>query len=120
MMASSDLDPLFIKALKLLQSRSKESRYQLRQLYDEVVAERKGELAMKQVSKNFESRSLKFDSALRHLALRCYGKPSKTPFLQEPPFYTCIAYSAFRLLLEPKPPISSRTELNITGVVAGA
>jgi hypothetical protein len=48
-MTSSDLDPLFLKALKLLQSRSKESRDQLRQLYDEVVIQRKTELAAKRV-----------------------------------------------------------------------
>jgi hypothetical protein len=48
-MASSDLDPLFLKALKLLQSRSKESRDQLRQLYDEIVAQRRAELDAKRV-----------------------------------------------------------------------
>ena len=48
-MATGDLDPLFVKALKLLQSRSKESKEQLRQLYEEVAAQRKAEIVTKRV-----------------------------------------------------------------------
>lgn len=46
-MTSSDLDPVFVKALKLLQSRSKDSYFQLRQMYDDVVAQRKAECVIK-------------------------------------------------------------------------
>jgi len=49
-MASGDLDPFFVKALKLLQSRSKESYFQLKQMHDEVVSQRRAEAALKQVS----------------------------------------------------------------------
>jgi len=52
-MASSDLDPVFVTALKLLQSRSKDSYFQLRQMYDEVVAQRKAEAAIKRVLFHF-------------------------------------------------------------------
>jgi len=48
-MASSDLDPVFVKALKLLQSRSKDSYFQLKQMYDEVVAQRRHDAAIKRV-----------------------------------------------------------------------
>jgi len=48
-MSSSDLDPVFVKALKLLQSRSKDSYFQLKQMYDEVVAQRRAEAAIKRV-----------------------------------------------------------------------
>jgi len=48
-MASSDLDPVFVKALKLLQSRSKDSYFQLKQMYDEVVAQRRTDSAVKRV-----------------------------------------------------------------------
>jgi len=48
-MTSSDLDPVFVKALKLLQSRSKDSYFQLKQMYDEVVAQRRDEVAVKRV-----------------------------------------------------------------------
>ena len=46
---SSDLDPVFVKALKLLQSRSKDSYCQLKQMYDEVVAQRRAETTVKRV-----------------------------------------------------------------------
>ena len=48
-MTSYDLDPVFVKALKLLQSRSKDSYFQLKQMYDEVVAQRRDEAAIKRV-----------------------------------------------------------------------
>lgn len=44
-MASSDLDPSFVKALKLLLSRSKESTEQLKQMADELIDQRKKEIA---------------------------------------------------------------------------
>jgi len=49
-MMSGDLDPVFVKALKLLQSRSKDSYFQLRQMYDDVVAQRKAEAVIKRVT----------------------------------------------------------------------
>jgi len=49
-MASSDLDPVFVKALKLLQSRSKDSYFQLKQMYDEVVAQRRHDTVIKRVT----------------------------------------------------------------------
>jgi len=48
-MLSSDLDPVFVKALKLLQSRSKDSYFQLKQMYDDVVAQRRADAAIKRV-----------------------------------------------------------------------
>lgn len=48
-MASADLDPTFVKGLKLLLSRSKESHDQLRQMLDEVLDQRKKEIANKSV-----------------------------------------------------------------------
>ena len=44
-MAAMDLDPMFVKALRLLQSRSKESTDQLKQMLDEVLAQRRAEKA---------------------------------------------------------------------------
>lgn len=41
-MAATDLDPLFVKALKLLNSKSKESAAQLKAMLDEAIAQRKG------------------------------------------------------------------------------
>ena len=41
MSLSSDLDPLFLKALKLLQSKNKESADQIKELLDEILAQRK-------------------------------------------------------------------------------
>jgi len=49
LMATVELDPTFVRGLKLLQSRSKESADQLRQLYNELVEQRKAELALKRV-----------------------------------------------------------------------
>ncbi|CAL1284285.1 unnamed protein product [Larinioides sclopetarius] len=40
-MASTDLDPLFVKGLRLLHSKSKDSTEQLKQLLDEVIAQSK-------------------------------------------------------------------------------
>jgi len=42
-MASLDLDPVFVKALKLLHSRSKDSATQLKQMLDDAIAQRKGQ-----------------------------------------------------------------------------
>ena len=52
-MMSTELDPVFVKALKLLQSRSKDSYFQLRQMYDEAVAHRRAEAAIKRVTRHF-------------------------------------------------------------------
>ena len=41
-MAATDLDPLFVRALKLLNSKSKESAAQLKAMVDEAIAQRKG------------------------------------------------------------------------------
>lgn len=41
-MATLELDPLFTRALKLLHSKSKDSEYQLRQMVEDVIAQRKG------------------------------------------------------------------------------
>ena len=49
-MTSTDLDPIFVKALKLLQSRSKDSYFHLKQMYDEVVAQRRYDAAVKRVT----------------------------------------------------------------------
>ncbi|KAL5006669.1 hypothetical protein ScPMuIL_015475 [Solemya velum] len=43
-MTSLDLDPLFVKALKLLHSRSKDSTDQLREMVDEAIAQRRAQL----------------------------------------------------------------------------
>jgi len=48
-MASADLDPIFVKGLKLLLSRSKEAEDQLKQMLDEVLDQRKKEIANKSV-----------------------------------------------------------------------
>ena len=48
-MAVQELDPTFVRALKLLQSRSKESTEQLRQILHELTEQRKAELASKRV-----------------------------------------------------------------------
>jgi len=50
MTSTSDLDPLFVKALKLLQSRSKDSYFQLKQMYDDVVAQRRAVSSIKRVA----------------------------------------------------------------------
>ena len=41
-MASTDLDPVFVKALRLMHSKSKEAGDQLRQMLDDLIAQRKG------------------------------------------------------------------------------
>ena len=41
-MATLELDPLFTKTLKLLYSKSKDSEYQLRQIVEDVIAQKKG------------------------------------------------------------------------------
>ena len=41
-MTSQDLDPVFVKALRLMHSKSKESGDQLRQMLDDLIAQRKG------------------------------------------------------------------------------
>lgn len=41
-MSSLDLDPVFVKALKLLHSKSKDSAAQLKQMLDDCIAQRKG------------------------------------------------------------------------------
>ena len=41
-MATTDLDPLFVRALKLLNSKSRESAAQLKAMVDEAIAQRKG------------------------------------------------------------------------------
>lgn len=51
-MASADLDPSFVKGLKLLLSKSKESHDQLKQMLDEVLDQRKKEVANKSVVNN--------------------------------------------------------------------
>ena len=48
-MSAVELDPLFLKALKLLNSRSKESTEQLKQLLDDVLAQRKLSVSEKKV-----------------------------------------------------------------------
>lgn len=40
-MAVSELDPVFIKALKLLHSKNKDAADQLKELLDDVLAQRK-------------------------------------------------------------------------------
>ena len=46
-MATMELDPLFVKALKLLHSKSKESTDQLRDMLNEVLNKRKSRLDLK-------------------------------------------------------------------------
>lgn len=41
-MATLELDPLFVKALRLLHSKNKDSADQLKQLLDDVLAQKKG------------------------------------------------------------------------------
>ncbi len=48
-MAVVELDPLFVKALKLLHSRSKDAVDQLKQMADEAIAQRRGELALRRM-----------------------------------------------------------------------
>ena len=48
-MSALDLDPLFLKALKLLHSKSKDAAEQLKAMHDEVVAKKKFEIASKRV-----------------------------------------------------------------------
>lgn len=50
-MASLDLDPIFVKGLKLLHSKSKDSADQLRQMIDDLIAQKKG-LHKGKVTKN--------------------------------------------------------------------
>ena len=38
----TELEPYFVKALKLLQSKTKESTIQLKAMLDDVIAQRKG------------------------------------------------------------------------------
>ena len=40
-MTAVELDPLFVRALKLLQSRNKDAADQLKQMHDDVIAQRK-------------------------------------------------------------------------------
>ncbi|KAK3593919.1 hypothetical protein CHS0354_011524 [Potamilus streckersoni] len=42
-MATLELDPVFVKALKLLHSKSKDSTEQLKQMLDDVIAQRRGQ-----------------------------------------------------------------------------
>jgi integrator complex subunit 12 len=42
-MTSLDLDPVFVKALKLLHSKSKESGALLKQMLDDAIAQKKGQ-----------------------------------------------------------------------------
>ena len=42
-MATTELDPLFVKALRLLHSKSKDSADQLKQMLDDVRNQRKGQ-----------------------------------------------------------------------------
>ena len=46
-MAAVDLDPMFVKALKLLHSRSKDSTEQLRQMLNDVIAKKRSKLDIK-------------------------------------------------------------------------
>lgn len=48
-MATIDLDPLFVKALKLLHSRSKDATQQLKQMLDDAIAQRKAEVGSSKV-----------------------------------------------------------------------
>ena len=41
-MTALDLDPLFVKALKLLHSRNKDSTAQLKSMLDDVIAQKRG------------------------------------------------------------------------------
>jgi len=41
-MTSLDLDPVFVKALKLLHSKNKDSAAQLKQLLDDCIVQKKG------------------------------------------------------------------------------
>ena len=50
MMAATELDPLFLKALKLLHSRSKDAASQLKQMYYDVVAKKRSNWNGKKVS----------------------------------------------------------------------
>ena len=40
-MTAVELDPLFVRALKLLQSKSKDAADQLKQMHDDVISQRK-------------------------------------------------------------------------------
>ena len=42
-MTTLDLDPIFVKALKLLHSKSKESGILLKQMLDDAIAQKKGQ-----------------------------------------------------------------------------
>ena len=46
-MASQDLDPLFVKALRLMHSKSKEAGDQLKQMLDDLIAQRKAQMQSK-------------------------------------------------------------------------
>ena len=41
-MATTELDPLFVKALKLLHSKSKDAGEQLKQMLEDVLAKKRG------------------------------------------------------------------------------
>ena len=40
-MTAVELDPLFVRALKLLQSKSKDAADQLKQMHDDIISQRK-------------------------------------------------------------------------------
>ena len=46
-MASQDLNPLFVKALRLMHSKSKEAGDQLKQMLDDLIAQRKAQMQSK-------------------------------------------------------------------------
>ena len=53
-MTSQDLDPLFVKALRLMHSKSKESGEQLKQMLDDLIAQRKAQMQSKVSSSKYE------------------------------------------------------------------
>lgn len=48
-MATVELEPLFVKALKLMHSRRPNALEELKQMTDEAIALRRGELALKKL-----------------------------------------------------------------------
>ena len=54
-MTSQDLDPVFVKALRLMHSKSKEAGDQLRQMLDDLIAQRKGLMQNKVIVRGMDA-----------------------------------------------------------------
>ncbi|ELU00565.1 hypothetical protein CAPTEDRAFT_210645, partial [Capitella teleta] len=79
-MTALDLDPVFVKALKLLHSRSRDSAIQLKQMLDDAIAQRKSEIGSSKDGEtlkpftSFKSKEKSSESKKRESDKRAYDK----------------------------------------------